>query len=100
MATEQLRNRNGAVTEVSAGAFLRLRSKTWLVEDSRRLGSIPTLDLVSVEDDSQGETLRVTLAPEIGARILGRPSVCQASMREALISFWRRMMRVKTSRAR
>lgn len=70
MTEEQLRNRDGAVTDVSAGAFLRLRSKTWLVEDQGTSGPIPTLDLVSVEDDSQGETLRITLAPEIGAQIL------------------------------
>jgi ERCC4-related helicase len=34
------------------------------------VGQIPTLDLVCVEDDSQGETLQIALASEIGAQIL------------------------------
>jgi hypothetical protein len=49
---------------------LRTRSKTWIVEDCQTVGQIPTLDLVCIKDDSQGETLQIAIAPEIGAQIL------------------------------
>jgi len=56
--------------EVLPGSFLRARSKTWFVEALRSVGHIPVLDLVCIEDDSQGETICVTLAPEVGAEVL------------------------------
>ena len=49
---------------------MRTRSKTWIVEDCQTVGQIPTLDLVCVEDDSQGETLQIAIVPEVGAQIL------------------------------
>jgi len=49
------------------GSFLRARAKTWYVNDCRLVAQTPVLDLVSVEDDSQGETLSLTLSSEVGA---------------------------------
>lgn len=69
MTIDRVRDCQG-VPRASAGTFLRARSKTWLVEEQHQIGPISTLDLVSVEDDSQGETLRIALAPEIGAQVI------------------------------
>ncbi|MDO5894051.1 DISARM system SNF2-like helicase DrmD [Agrobacterium sp. Azo12] len=52
------------------GTFVRIRSKNWVVEQSGRLGTIPFLDLISVEDDAQGEALRVTLSSEVDRQII------------------------------
>ena len=52
------------------GSFIRARSKTWIVEAESRVGSLSALDLVSVEDDSQGETLRVAPDAELGVETL------------------------------
>ena len=67
------RGERGVVAQgISPGTFMRARSKTWIVEDQQTVGGIPTLDLVSVEDDSQGETLRV--AAQVGDRRTGARS--------------------------
>ncbi|WP_245518459.1 MULTISPECIES: DISARM system SNF2-like helicase DrmD [unclassified Mesorhizobium] len=47
------------------GDFVRARSTTWIVEDLVAQGPVPTLDLVSVEDDSQGDGLRVAVKAEL-----------------------------------
>ena len=52
------------------GSFVRARAKTWLVENVEAHDGLPLVDLVSVDDDSQGETLRITLAPEISVEII------------------------------
>jgi ERCC4-related helicase len=52
------------------GTFFRCRSKIWLVEGKEPIGALSALDLVSVEDDSQGETLRVALDAEIDTELL------------------------------
>ena len=70
MKIDRLSDRKNAVVGALPGSFLRARSKTWIVEDCQTLGQISTLDLVCVEDDSQGETLQIAIAPEIGAHIL------------------------------
>ncbi len=54
---------------IQPGAFLRARSKVWIVQDVRTLDRMSVLDLVSTEDDSQGETLSLVLEPEVGAEI-------------------------------
>ena len=57
-------------SSLQPGTFVRVRSKTWIVEEVRSLGRLPVLDLVSTEDDAQGETVSLTLGPEVGAAIL------------------------------
>lgn len=47
------------------GDFVRARSTTWIVEDLAADGPVPTLDLVSVEDDSQGDALRIAVQAEL-----------------------------------
>ena len=50
---------------VQPGDFVRARSTTWIVEALGDVGSVATLDLVSVEDDSQGDVLRIATAAEL-----------------------------------
>lgn len=52
------------------GTFVRVRSKSWVVEQSGRIGPIPFWDLISVEDDAQGEVLRVTLESEVDRQVI------------------------------
>lgn len=52
------------------GDFLIARGKSWLVENDDRTGPVPTLHLVSCEDDSQGETLQLAPAAELQARVV------------------------------
>lgn len=47
------------------GDFVRARSTTWIVEEVVGTGAVPTLGLVSVEDDSQGDGLKVAVAAEL-----------------------------------
>jgi superfamily II DNA or RNA helicase len=51
--------------KVRQGDFVRARSTTWIVENISDAGDVPTLDLVSVEDDSQGDVLRVASEAEL-----------------------------------
>lgn len=66
MNEEGFRDGNGNVF-AAPGDFLRARGKTWYVDDRRVVARAVVLDLVSVEDDSQGETLSLILGPELGA---------------------------------
>jgi len=52
------------------GQFVEARAKAWLVESVSRVGTLTVADLVSIEDDSQGETLRLVPGAELGARRL------------------------------
>ncbi len=52
------------------GSFLQARSKTWFVDGCGTIGQTSVVDLVSVEDDSQGETIRLTLSPEVDVKII------------------------------
>lgn len=52
------------------GTFVRLRSKSWVVEQAGRIGSVPFLDLISVEDDAQGEALRVASSSEVDLQVI------------------------------
>lgn len=56
--------------QLAPGTFVRLRAKTWVVEDKGKFCSVPYVDLLSVEDDGQGEALRVTLNPEIDCDVI------------------------------
>jgi SNF2 family DNA or RNA helicase len=56
-------------TAIQPGTFLRVRSKLWIIEDARTVHGLSVLDLVSTEDDSQGEVLSLALEPEVGAEI-------------------------------
>lgn len=51
--------------KVQPGDFVRARSTTWIVEDLAHHGPVPTLGLVSVEDDSQGDALRIAIKAEL-----------------------------------
>lgn len=52
-------------TRIRPGDFVRARSTTWIVENLAGDGPVPTLDLVSVEDDSQGDSIRLALNAEL-----------------------------------
>ena len=56
--------------DVAPVSFLKARSKTWFVDGRGTIGQTPVLDLVSVEDDSQGEAIRLTLGPEVGVEVI------------------------------
>jgi SNF2-related domain len=58
------------VPEPQAGDFVSARGKAWIVERAEKAGSVPTLHLVSCEDDSQGETLQLAFATELETRVL------------------------------
>ncbi|WP_221983886.1 DISARM system SNF2-like helicase DrmD [Rhizobium laguerreae] len=53
------------IIKVRPGDFVRARSTTWIVENLVDSGPVPTLDLVSVEDDSQGDVLRIAMRAEL-----------------------------------
>ena len=59
------------------GDFVFARGKSWIVERAEKAGSVPTLHLVSCEDDSQGETIslrsRPNCKPKSSTRMTGRP---------------------------
>lgn len=52
------------------GRFVRARSKTWIVEAVTRSAKLSITDLICIEDDSQGEILRVAFDTEIGTEIV------------------------------
>ncbi len=54
----------------ATGDFLIARGKSWIVERAERIGPVPTLHLVSCEDDSQGETLQLALAAELQTQVV------------------------------
>lgn len=51
--------------DLTPGGFVRARSTAWLIEATGSSGTVSTADLVSIEDDSQGDWLRVAQAAEI-----------------------------------
>lgn len=53
------------VSRFDSGRFVRTRSTAWLVEGAKSVAGVDTLDLVSVEDDSQGDALTVVPKAEI-----------------------------------
>lgn len=59
-----------AATLFVPGDFINVRNKSWILEGKEQLGPILTLKLVSLEDDSQGETLQVALLPELQAEVI------------------------------
>lgn len=52
------------IESIRPGDFVRARSTTWIVE-AAAVEPVPTLDLVSIEDDSQGNTLRIAARAEL-----------------------------------
>src|SRR5271170_6072800 len=52
------------------GDFVFARGKSWIVERAEKAGSVPTLHLVSCEDDSQGETIQLAFGTELETRVL------------------------------
>ena len=52
------------------GDFVFARGKSWIVERAEKAGSVPTLHLVSCEDDSQGETIQLAFATELQTQVL------------------------------
>jgi hypothetical protein len=52
------------------GDFVFARGKSWIVERAEKAGSVPTLHLVSCEDDSQGETIQLAFATEPQTQVL------------------------------
>src|SRR5690606_6182035 len=57
--------RRPTLSKHTPGTFIRTRSTTWLVESAKTIAGVDVLDLVSVEDDSQGDALTVVSAAEI-----------------------------------
>lgn len=47
------------------GDFLKARSKQWLITSLEQVGGITSVELVSTEDDGQGESIEVALNAEI-----------------------------------
>jgi len=55
----------------TAGDFVDVRGRYWLVDDARDKGDgLKTLKLSCISDDAQGESLEVVWDAEIGARLL------------------------------
>lgn len=53
------------MSNFGSGCFVRTRSTAWLVESAKSVRGVETLDLVSVEDDAQGDALTVVPTAEI-----------------------------------
>lgn len=53
------------MSKFDPGRFVRTRSTAWLVEGVKSIAGVETLDLVSVEDNSQGDALTVVPTAEI-----------------------------------
>ena len=58
------------MTQGRSGSFLKARARTWFVEADGDLGPIWSSSLVSVEDDSQGERLELSLRAEVDAQVV------------------------------
>ena len=52
------------------GSFVRVRQRRWLVEQCEPFDTLTSLDLACVEDDAQGERLRVIWEAEPDARVV------------------------------
>ncbi len=57
-------------TLVVPGDFLKARSKQWLITSLEQVGGITSVELVSTEDDGQGESIEVALNAEIGPQAI------------------------------
>lgn len=58
--------------KLEAGAFVELRGRPWLVEETvEGGGEFESLKLSCIADDAQGEQLEVIWDAEIGPRVLG-----------------------------
>lgn len=58
--------------KLEAGAFVELRGRPWLVEETvKGDGEFESLKLSCIADDAQGEQLEVIWDAEIGPRVLG-----------------------------
>ncbi|WP_413990552.1 DISARM system SNF2-like helicase DrmD [Labrys okinawensis] len=55
----------GSDISIRPGDFVRARSTTWIVEGLGKAEHVTTIDLVSVEDDSQGDAIRLALKAEL-----------------------------------
>ncbi|MCB1470442.1 MAG: DEAD/DEAH box helicase, partial [Rhizobiaceae bacterium] len=51
--------------DIQLGDFVRARSTTWIVEGLHGGITVPTVNLVSIEDDSQGDSIRLALRAEL-----------------------------------
>jgi superfamily II DNA or RNA helicase len=54
----------------AVGDFVRVRSRRWLVEESRTFGRLPVVRLACIEDDASGETVEVVWDAELDATVL------------------------------
>jgi ERCC4-related helicase len=61
---------NEITAKLAPGDFLRARGTTWLVEARDDTGVVPTVRLISVEDDSQGEILTIAPDLEVGPELV------------------------------
>src|SRR6202045_1027309 len=58
--------------KLEAGAFVELRGRPWLVEETiKGDGNLDTLKLSCIADDAQGEQLEIIWDAEIGPTVLG-----------------------------
>src|SRR6202521_6259316 len=58
--------------KLEAGAFVELRGRPWLVEETvKGDGEFESLKLSCIADDAQGEQLEVIWDAEIGPKVLG-----------------------------
>src|SRR5882762_8545355 len=58
--------------KLEAGAFVELRGRPWLVEETiKDDGNLETLKLSCIADDAQGEQLEIIWDAEIGPKVLG-----------------------------
>lgn len=56
--------------EPQLGDFVFARGKSWIVEGAEKAGAVRTLHLVSCEDDSQGEAIRLAFEAELNTRLM------------------------------
>ena len=58
--------------KLEAGAFVELRGRPWLVEETiKGDGDFDSLKLSCIADDAQGEQLEIIWDAEIGPKVLG-----------------------------
>ena len=52
------------------GSFVKVRGKTWIVEGSEKRGPVHAVNLISCEDDSQGEAIELAYSAELRPEVL------------------------------
>lgn len=52
------------------GSFLKVRGKSWIVENTEKRGPVDVVTLISCEDDSQGEAIELAYSAELQPEIL------------------------------